>query len=101
MAKRSSQRGNDQLSETPKGGGPDASSGVDDVIRSLEGTVEALESGELPLEQALERFEEGVRLAKVGNNLLNALEQRVEVLLADRDTPQPFESQSEPHDDRS
>ena len=52
--------------------------------------VRQLEGGELPLEKALEQFEEGVRLARRGSALLDAVEQRVEVLLADSDDVAPF-----------
>lgn len=65
---------------------------VDEVLHQLEEVVEALEAGDLPLEAALTRFEEGVRLVRQGNELLDRIEQRVEVLLADRDTTVPFPS---------
>ena len=47
--------------------------------------VAELESGDLPLERALERFEHGVKLARQGSKALDAVEERVEVLLAERD----------------
>jgi exodeoxyribonuclease VII small subunit len=49
---------------------------LDEVVRELEG-------GELPLEQALARFEEGVKLVREGEQLLASVEQRIEMLLAD------------------
>ena len=49
---------------------------LDEVVRELEG-------GELPLEQALSRFEEGVRLVREGEQLLASVEQRIEILLGD------------------
>lgn len=66
------------------GGGADGGAGpkIDEVLRQLEDVVGALEGGELPLEQALARFEEGVKLARQGGTLLDAIEERVEVLLA-------------------
>ena len=57
---------------------------VDEVLARLEGVVAALEAGDLPLETALAQFEEGVRLVRQGGELLDRIEQRVEVLLADR-----------------
>ncbi|MCA9659874.1 MAG: exodeoxyribonuclease VII small subunit [Myxococcales bacterium] len=63
---------------------------LDEVLRQLEGVVHELEGGELPLEVALERFEIGVRLARQGGKLLDGIEERVEVLLADRDEAVPF-----------
>jgi exodeoxyribonuclease VII small subunit len=44
--------------------------------------VGQLESGELSLEQALAVYEEGVRLARTGQQLLAAAEQRVEILVS-------------------
>ena len=65
---------------------------IDEVLSGLERVVRELESGELPLESALAQFERGVRLARQGSALLDAVEQRVEVLLADRDAVAPFAS---------
>lgn len=63
---------------------------IDQVLASLERVVAELEAGDLPLETALQRFEDGVRLARRGTALLDAVEQRVEVLLEGRDEPAPF-----------
>lgn len=60
--------------------------GIDGVLDGLEAVVSELESGELPLEQALLRFEHGVKLARKGGAMLDAVEERVETLLADRET---------------
>ncbi|MFO0637394.1 MAG: exodeoxyribonuclease VII small subunit [Nannocystaceae bacterium] len=64
--------------------------GIDAILDQLEGVVRELEGGELPLELALERFELGVGLARRGNVLLDRVEQRVEMLLADRDETAPL-----------
>ena len=72
---------------------------IDAVLHNLERVVEELEAGELPLEAALQRFEEGVRLARQGGKLLDGLEQRVEVLLADRDEAAPFPDADTDDDD--
>jgi len=61
-----------------------------EVLSSLEGIVGELEGGELPLEQALERFEAGVRDARKAGAMLDAVEQRVEMLLAEQAEPVPF-----------
>lgn len=63
---------------------------IDRVLADLERVVAELEAGELPLEAALKRFEDGVRLARQGTSLLDAVEQRVEMLLENRDETVPF-----------
>ena len=67
-----------------------ASPAIDQVLGDLERVVAELEAGDLPLESALKRFEDGVRLARQGGQLLDAVEQRVEMLLEGRDGTAPF-----------
>ncbi len=52
----------------------------DQGMAELEAVVARLESGELPLEDALAAFETGVTLVRLLNERLNAAEARVEVL---------------------
>jgi len=47
----------------------------------LEGIVQQLEEGDIPLEQALKQFEKGVKLSRACQTALRAAEQRVKVLL--------------------
>jgi exodeoxyribonuclease VII small subunit len=54
-----------------------------EVISRLKEIVESLERGELPLEESLERFAEGVKLVKNGEGLLAAAEKKIEQLLQD------------------
>jgi exodeoxyribonuclease VII small subunit len=67
--------------------------GIDEILDRLEGVVQALEAGDLPLEEALRRFEHGVGLARRGSALLDAVEERVEQLLSDRDETVPLTSE--------
>jgi exodeoxyribonuclease VII small subunit len=53
------------------------------VLAQLRAIVERLEGGNLSLEQSLAAFEEGVRLSRAGARMLDAAEQRVEILLRD------------------
>jgi exodeoxyribonuclease VII small subunit len=66
----------------------DALSGVslEKILERLGGVVEKLERGDVPLEQALGMFEEGVKLAREGQRLLDAAEARIEALAADGST---------------
>src|ERR1041385_7385830 len=50
-------------------------------LASLEKIVRELERGDLPLEQSLELFEQGVRLSRECQERLNEAERRIEVLL--------------------
>lgn len=53
-------------------------------LASLERIVANLESGDLPLERALELFEEGVALARRCQTQLGDAERKVEMLLRER-----------------
>lgn len=49
--------------------------------KRLGAIVEKLEEGELPLEESLRLFEEGVGLARAAQEKLDGAEKRIEVLL--------------------
>ena len=51
-------------------------------LADLEELVEELESGDLPLEKALKKFEEGIKLTRGCQAALKEAEQKVEVLLS-------------------
>jgi exodeoxyribonuclease VII small subunit len=63
-------------------------------LAELESVVKQLESGELPLEKALELFERGVALGENCRKQLEAAETRVEILTrrGDRVQPEPFKT---------
>ena len=50
-------------------------------LADLEALVEELESGDLSLENAMKKFEEGIRLTRGCQTALKNAEQRVEILL--------------------
>ena len=50
-------------------------------LTQLEGLVSQLESGDLPLDQALARFEQGIRLTRECQGALSAAQQKVQLLL--------------------
>ncbi len=52
----------------------------EEAFAALEKIVSELESQELPLEEALKRYEEGVRLLRHCQKLLAEAERKVEVL---------------------
>ena len=53
----------------------------EETLAGLEGLVQRLEKGELPLEESLAAFERGVNLVRLLTQRLAEVEQRVEVLL--------------------
>ena len=52
-------------------------------LAALEKIVRELERGDLPLEESLQLFEQGVRLSRECQERLNQAERRVEILLRD------------------
>ena len=50
-------------------------------LADLEELVEELESGDLPLEKAMKKFEEGIKLTRSCQVALKEAEQKVEILL--------------------
>jgi exodeoxyribonuclease VII small subunit len=67
-----------------------------EVVARLKDLVEALEGGELSLEQSLERFSEGVALVKKGEKLLTDAEKRIEQLLSDDGRTAPLQTAEAP-----
>lgn len=61
----------------------DAPASFETALTELEQIVTRLESGDLPLEEALSEFERGVQLARQGQTKLQQAEQRVQILLND------------------
>ncbi len=62
-------------------------------IQGLEQIVKELEAGDLPLEAALKKFEEGVKLSKFCSAKLDEADKKVTILLQDQDgnvTEKPF-----------
>jgi exodeoxyribonuclease VII small subunit len=55
--------------------------GLEESLARLEEIVESLESGEIPLEESLALFEEGVSIIKRVNRTLDEAEKRVETLV--------------------
>jgi exodeoxyribonuclease VII small subunit len=51
------------------------------ILEQLSAVVARLEDGELPLEQALATFEQGVLLSRLGGKRLDEAERRIELLL--------------------
>jgi exodeoxyribonuclease VII small subunit len=57
----------------------------EDALSKLEKIVSKLEGGDIPLEESLKLFEEGIRLSRFCNQKLDEAEKRVEILLKDKE----------------
>lgn len=70
---------------------------LEKALADLEGLVEELESGDLPLEKAMKKFEEGIKLTRSCQKSLKDAEQKVEILLksAGGESLQDFDSDDE------
>jgi exodeoxyribonuclease VII small subunit len=66
-------------------------------LSELEAIVEELESGDLPLEKAMQKFEQGIKLTRGCQSALKDAEQKVEILMksAGGENLQPFEEEDE------
>ena len=54
---------------------------LEKALAELEELVEELESGDLPLEKAMKKFEDGIKLTRGCQTALKEAEQKVEILL--------------------
>ena len=66
----------------------------EEALKELEEIVNRLEQGEIPLDEALQLFEQGVKLSRLCHTKLDEAQKRVEVLLKDEDgkmTARPFD----------
>src|SRR5262249_22421212 len=80
-----------------------AESKFESSLATLEQIVAQLESGELPLERALELFEEGIGLARRCQSQLEEAERKVELLLREHGEIKtvPFDQLGGESDDES
>jgi exodeoxyribonuclease VII small subunit len=66
----------------------------EDALNKLEKIVSKLEDGEIPLEESLKLFEEGIRLSRLCHQKLEEAEKRVEILMKGKNgviKPQAFD----------
>jgi exodeoxyribonuclease VII small subunit len=73
--------GGDMANHEQAKGGVEAEARFEDILARLGSVVDKLEAGDLPLEDSLLLFEEGVRLSRLGTARLDEAERRVERLL--------------------
>ena len=55
----------------------------EEALKAFESIVQELETGDLPLEAALKKFEEGVKLSKLCSRTLDETEKKISILMQD------------------
>lgn len=66
-------------------------------FQQLETIVKRLESEELPLDESLQLFEEGIRLSRFCHQRLEEVEKKIELILADakgQPVTEPFDEEA-------
>ena len=66
----------------------------EDALARLETIVSELEKGDLPLNDSLKMFEEGIKLSKTCLKMLDDAERRVEIMVQDKDGKKRVEAYS-------
>lgn len=58
-----------------------SSASFEETLAELEAIVNDMENGDLPLNQALEKFERGIKLSRLSQQSLEQAQQKVQILL--------------------
>jgi exodeoxyribonuclease VII small subunit len=70
----------------PKNAKSPEGASLEDALARLESVVDSMESGDIPLDQLVARYEEGMKLLKLCEEQLRAAELRIEELSSDEDS---------------
>lgn len=54
---------------------------LEEVMEQLEQTVDKMETEKLSLEEAYETFSQGMKLVKIGNEAIDKVEKKIEILM--------------------
>ncbi|ARI77102.1 exodeoxyribonuclease VII small subunit [Halobacillus mangrovi] len=65
------------------------------AMDQLEDLVEKLETGEVPLEKAIQYYQEGMKLSKVCNEKLGNVEKQMQQIMNEHGEFEPFSIQEE------
>jgi exodeoxyribonuclease VII small subunit len=66
---------------TPEAESAEASLSFEEAMEQLEAIVAKLESGDVPLEQAIELFQQGMKLSQLCGSKLEQVERKIEMLI--------------------
>ena len=72
------------------------------AFQNLEKIVQRLEGEELPLDESLQLFEEGIKLSRFCHQRLEEVEKKIELILADakgQPVTEPFEEEELPDEE--
>ncbi|MFQ6387192.1 exodeoxyribonuclease VII small subunit [Priestia aryabhattai] len=67
----------------------------EETMEQLETIVNKLEEGDVPLEEAIQQFQEGMTLSKFCHDRLQHIEKQMETILREDGTLEPFSVQEE------
>ncbi|WP_100010705.1 exodeoxyribonuclease VII small subunit [Lentibacillus sediminis] len=67
----------------------------EEAMKQLEGIVEKLEEGDVPLEKAINYYQEGMNLTKVCNDKLKNVQEKMTQIMNEQGDLVPFELQEE------
>jgi exodeoxyribonuclease VII small subunit len=73
----------------------------EDALARLETIVTELERGDLPLNDSLKMFEEGIKLSKTCLKMLDDAERKVEIMVQDKDGKKRVEAYSVEEEEKS
>lgn len=57
----------------------------ENAMKQLEDIANELENGDLPLEKSVEKFEEGIKLSKKCNEILEKAQKKISILISNGD----------------
>lgn len=57
----------------------------EEAMKRLEDIANELENGDLPLEKSVEKFEEGIKLSKKCNEILEKAQKKISILISNGD----------------
>lgn len=67
----------------------------EDAMKKLEEIVEKLEEGDVPLEKAINYYQEGMTLSKLCNDKLSNVQEKMAQIMNEQGELEPFEIQEE------
>lgn len=67
----------------------------EDAMEELEKIVEKLEEGDVPLEKAINYYQEGMKLSKICSDKLNKVQEKVVKIVNEQGKLEPFDVQEE------